>query len=169
MHTIDADFHRFSDIFVPNLFGAIGVYVLWRGRAIARPSYIGEGNILSRLVKHHQNLSNTFDGFAAALSHPGITSRNAKADAEIVEGMLLWVSGDTDRAPTENKAPGKYVALDKLFRRHGTVRIKVSGMDPLRPPEERPIIRGTKVIILRSTGIGLPEVEHDWRSRKKRA
>ena len=51
MHTIDVHFQRFSDIAVPDLFGAIGVYVLCR--AIARLSYIGEGNILSRLVTHH--------------------------------------------------------------------------------------------------------------------
>jgi hypothetical protein len=168
MHTIDATFYRFSDIVVPSLFGAIGVYVLWRGRAIARPSYIGEGNILSRLVNHHQNLPNTFDGFAADLSHPGITSRMAKGDAEIVEAMLLWVAGETDRAPSDNKAPGKLTALDGLFRRHGTVRINVSGMDPLRPPEERPIIRGRKVITVRYAGLGIPDVEYDWRQRRRR-
>jgi len=169
VHIIEADFRRFSDIAVPNLFGAIGVYVLWRGRAIARPSYIGEGNILSRLVTHHGNLPNTFDGFAAVLSHPDISSQKSKANAEILEAILLWVSHDTDRAPSTNKAPGKLMAVDSIFRNHGTVRIKVSGMDPLRPPEESPLIRGTKVITLRYAGVGHPEIEHDWHLRRMRA
>ncbi len=168
MHIIDADFRRFSDIAVPDLFGAIGVYVLWRGQAIARPSYIGEGNILSRLVTHHGNLGSTFDGFAAPLSHPRVTPQRAKADAEIVEAMLLWVADEKDRAPSTNRAPGKLRALESIFRNHGTVRINVSGMDPLRPPEERPLIRGSKVITLRHAGDGHPDVEHDWRLRKRR-
>jgi hypothetical protein len=168
MHTIDVHFQRFSDIAVPDLFGAIGVYVLWRGRAIARPSYIGEGNILSRLVTHHGNLPNTFDGFTAVLSDLVISSQRAKANAEIVEAMLLWVADETDRSPSSNRAPGKLRALDDIFRRHGTVRRNVSGMDPLRPPEERPLIQGRKVITLRFAGNGLSAIEHDWRVRRRR-
>ena len=168
MHTINADFHRLSDISVIDLFGVIGVYVLWRGRALARPSYIGEGNILSRLVTYHGNLPNIFDGFVAALSHPEISSQKAKANAEIVETMLLWVAHDTDRVPRSNIAPGKFTALDRIFRNHGTVRINISGMDPLRSPEAHPIIRDRKVITLRYAGGGLPNIEHEWQLRRKR-
>ncbi|MBS1994651.1 MAG: hypothetical protein JSS86_00015 [Cyanobacteria bacterium SZAS LIN-2] len=168
MHTINAHFERLGDVSVPDLLGVIGVYVLWRGRAIARPTYIGEGNILSRLVTHHGIRPTTFDGFVACLSHAEITARRAKADAEIVEAMLLWVADRTDRSPSDNRAPGKLRSLDEIFRKHGTVHINVSGMDPLRPPEEHPSIRGRKVITLRAVRDGNPNVEDEWRVRKRK-
>lgn len=167
MHIIEADFRRFSDIAVPTLFGAIGVYVLWRGQAVARPSYIGEGNILSRLVTHHGNLPNTFDGFAAVLSRPGISPQKAKANAEIVEAILLWVSHQTDRAPSANRAPGKLMALDSIFRNHGRAH-KGIGNGSVTTARGAPLIRGTKLITPRYAGAGQPDIKYDWRLRKVR-
>src|SRR6266480_5227646 len=164
MHVIDACFRRLSDISIPDVLGEIGVYVLWSGRAKARPSYIGEGNVLSRLISHHGRSSRPFDGFAAVLSGADVPWQRAKSNATIVEAMLLCVAQDTDRAPAENLAPGTFRALDDLFERHGTVRINVSGFDPLRAPEESPRIQGCKRIVLRNaTG----ELEHDWRYRRR--
>jgi hypothetical protein len=120
MHVIDACFRRLSEISIPDLLGEIGVYVLWSGRAKARPSYIGEGNVLSRLVNHHDRFSKPFDGFAAVLS---------RAD---------------------------------------TARVNVSGLDPLRAPEESPRIQGRKRIVLRSAAVEDIELEHDWRYRRRR-
>jgi hypothetical protein len=164
MHVIDACFRRLSDISIPDLLGEIGVYVLWSGRAKARPSYIGEGNVLSRLVDHHDRFSKPFDGFATVLSGADVPWQRAKSNAAIVETMLLWVARHTDRAPAENVAPGNFRALDDLFERHGTVRINVSGLDPLRAPEGSPRIQGCKRIVLRN---GTGELEHDWRYRRR--
>jgi hypothetical protein len=168
MHVIDACFRRLSEISIPDLLGEIGVYVLWSGRAKARPSYIGEGNVLSRLVNHHDRFSKPFDGFAAVLSRADVPWQRAKSNATIVETLLLHVAHDTDRAPAENLAPGSFRALDELFERHGTARVNVSGLDPLRAPEESPRIQGRKRIVLRSAAVEDIELEHDWRYRRRR-
>jgi hypothetical protein len=168
MHIINAHFERLSDISVLMLLGEIGVYVLWNGRAKARPSYIGEGNILNRLVTHHDRFAKPFDGFAAVLSYQAIPWQRAKADATILEAMLLAVAEDTDRMPSTNIAPGKLRDLDDILRSHGRVRINVTGLDPLRPPEERPNLVTKKCIVLRFDKEEDFEVRHDWRLRRLR-
>jgi hypothetical protein len=61
--------------------------VLWDSQARARPSYIGEGNILKRLVAEHAaRFALPRDGYAAPLDG---SAQRAKADAEIVEALLL--------------------------------------------------------------------------------
>ena len=52
MHTIRVNFESLREVHLGNLFGACGVYVLWDSQAQARPTYIGEGNILKRLSDH---------------------------------------------------------------------------------------------------------------------
>lgn len=168
MHVIHAHFERLSDISVPILLGEIGVYVLWSGMAKARPSYIGEGNILNRLVTHHDRFAKPFDGFASVLSHEDITWQRAKADATIVEAMLLAVAKDTDRTPSTNVASGKLRDLDDILRSHGTVRINVTGLDPLRPPEECPKLHAKKCIVLSFDQDEDFKVRHDWRLRRVR-
>jgi hypothetical protein len=168
MHIINARFERLSGMSVPMLLGEIGVYVLWSGRARARPTYIGEGNILSRFVKHHDRFAKPFDGFAAVLSHQHISWQRAKADATIVEAILLAVAKDKDRMPSTNVAPGKLRDLDNILRKHGTVRINVTGLDPLRPPEENPRLRKRRCIVLRFNPNEDFEVHHEWRLRRIR-
>jgi hypothetical protein len=50
MHIISPKFEDIDEVAVSAPFGAIGVYVLWSPKAEKRPSYIGEGKILSVLV-----------------------------------------------------------------------------------------------------------------------
>ena len=168
MHVIHAHFERLSEIAVPILLGEIGVYVLWSGMAKARPSYIGEGNILNRLVTHHDRFAKPFDGFATVLSREGIPWQRAKADATIVEAMLLAVANDTDRMPSTNVAPGKLRDLDDILRSHRKVRINVTGLDPLRPPEECPKLRARKCIVLCFDQDEDFRIRHDWRRRRIR-
>jgi hypothetical protein len=168
MHVIDAAFRRLSDWTIPDLLGEFGVYVLWDGRAKARPTYIGEGNVLRRLVEHEVRFASPLDGFAAVLSNASSPRQRAKADGTIVEAMLLGVAEQTDRTPSTNVASGGLRALADIFARHGTVRINVSGMDPLRPPEELPRLRSARRITLRETTDGQIEVNHTWRQRRLR-
>jgi hypothetical protein len=74
----------------------------------------------------------------------------------------------TDRMPSINVAPGRLRALTDIFAKHGTVRINVSGMDPLRPPEESPRLSSARRISLRETPDGQIEVQHTWRTRRQR-
>jgi hypothetical protein len=168
MHIITVKFRRLSDLTIPDLLGEIGVYVLWDGHAKARPTYIGEGNVLQRLVRHESRFAKPLDGFAAILTNSTRTWQRAKADGTIVEALLLRVASDTDRRPAVNVAPGQLRALDDILGRHGTVRIHVRGCDPLRPPEELPTLTSSKQIILRESGSGELEVQHDWRLRRLR-
>ena len=50
MYTIYANFQRSRDVDLTETIGATGVYVFWDARANARPTYIGEGNILKRFT-----------------------------------------------------------------------------------------------------------------------
>ena len=168
MHVITARFDRLSDVSVADLLGELGVYVLWDGRANARPTYVGEGNILRRLVEHEARFARPLDGFVAVLSDESRSWQRAKADGTIVEALLIGVADLTDRSPSVNVAPGQLRALDTIFRQHGTVRINVMGLDPLRPPEELPRIAGQKRIVLRQRS-GVLEVEHEWRKRRRKA
>jgi hypothetical protein len=52
MYSIYAEFQRFREVDLAELIGAVGVYVIWDAHAIARPTYIGEGNILKRFTDH---------------------------------------------------------------------------------------------------------------------
>jgi hypothetical protein len=169
VHTFPVLFERLSDLSISDLLGELGVYVLWDGMAEARPTYIGEGNILRRLVEHENRFARPLDGFAAVLSHPDIPWQRAKADGTIVEAMLLEIAEQTDRMPSVNVAPGQLRALDDIFEKHGTVRINVLGMDPLRPPEGSPHIRDVRRVTLRKGPNGAVEVDHPWRTRRRRA
>jgi len=167
MHVINVIFQRLTDSTISDLLGEMGVYVIWDGFAKRRPTYIGEGNILRRLVEHENRFIKPFDGFTTVLSSPNIPHQRAKAEGTIVEAMLLWVANDTDRRPSVNVASGRLRALDDIFQQHGTVRINVTGLDPLQPPEAFPRIKGVKRIVLRAGSDGGIEMEHEWRSLRQ--
>ena len=165
MHVVDVEFARLSDISVAFLLGRIGAYVLWDSRAKARPSYVGEGNILKRLVEHIERFALPLDGYVGPLNEP--TWQRAKAHAEIVEALLLEVAYRTDRRPSVNVAPGKLRRLDAIFRSHGTLRVNVRGFDPLIPPRVARPIAGVKQIVLRDFTDDTVLLEHDWRFRRR--
>lgn len=52
--------------------GQTGIYVLWDAQAKARPTYVGEGNILKRLADHARRDDRRFakplDGYIAVIS-----------------------------------------------------------------------------------------------------
>src|SRR5689334_11829001 len=126
MRRLNAHFRSFDEISLSDLFRSVGVYVIWDARQIARPSYIGEGRILNRFaVEHASRFSAPINGYAAVL---GDTSRQSdKLDAVALEGVLLFVGEITDCFPTVNAATPSTKALNRLVRRHGTLRFAISG------------------------------------------
>jgi hypothetical protein len=166
MKVIDVQFERLSEIPLGDVLGQIGVYVLWDRLAKARPSYIGEGNILKRLVEHVKRFALPLDGYVAPLAAP--TPQRAKADAEIVEALLMEVAYHMDRRPSVNVAPGKLRGLDDIFRLHGTLRVNVRGFDPLSPPKGARPIGGSKRIVLCDFADGVAFLDHEWRLRRRR-
>ena len=166
METIRAEFCRLDELPLPLLIGAVGTYVIWDGKAQGRATYLGEGVILERFAKHASTFAWPFAGYAAITGD--WTTDKAKGDAEIIEAVLLAVAAATDRLPTHNEAPGKVRRIHKIFRSHGTLRIRVTGWDPFLIPEQSRPLEPAKVATVRFVGDGSPyELTHDWRQRRR--
>ncbi|MDE0085553.1 MAG: hypothetical protein OXU23_07570 [Candidatus Poribacteria bacterium] len=164
MYIIRIKFDRLRDVRITDLIEAVGVYVIWDGRAKSRPSYIGEGRILRRFSEHANRFAKPFDGYIGILGDD--STRTTKQEAEIVEALLIHVAEEVDRAPSANKAPGKFTGLTRIFRSHGHLRIRVSGYDPLSIPGQTRRLSTSKVIELKLTDYGVL-VNHTWRKRRK--
>lgn len=170
MYTIPVRFDRFCDINLSNLIGATGVYVIWDARANARPTYIGEGNILKRFADHvHRNgrrFAHPWNGYAAIISCS--TRGVRKEESKAVERLLLDVAYNTDRFPAANKQRGSWSAVLR-FCRDEALRVAISRYDPLIPPGEAKPFSGSKEIKARVNDSGDIKVEHGWRLRRLRA
>jgi hypothetical protein len=166
MESIHCRFARLSDISVDELLHAYGVYVIWSGKSQARPSYIGEGDIWSRLGQHRNRFPRPVDGYATIIGdeYTAATKRNA----QIVEAVLLAIGEETDRYAIHNARGGNLVKLDKLFDRHGVVRIYFEGNDPfLEPGTGRPI-EGKRTVSITLDDEDNFTVNHPWRLRRLR-
>ena len=163
---IPAAFERLQDVSVDQLFGATGVYVLWTANAKVRPTYMGEGYLLDRFSRHVPRFGDGLIGSLAILGYED-TSR-LKEEAQIVEHLLLYVADLVDRKPAQNKSPGIRAGVRKVFRRHGVLRVRVEGMDPLRDPAlSSSRLMEPKVIELRDVGPEGIDLSHDWNRRAK--
>ena len=170
MYTINARFLRFQDANLNDLIQAIGVYVIWDARAKARPTYLGEGNILKRFSDHAERDDRTFahpwNGYVAIID--GSAHGVHKEESRAVECLLLDVAAETDRLPVVNAHPGAKSAVIG-FCRNETLRIAISGFDPLLHPENATRLPGTKEIKARADGENSYTLEHDWRLPRLRA
>lgn len=131
MEIINADFVPTASTPVDYLLGETGTYVLWSPRAYRRPSYIGEGNILARMVKHVETYGSMLTGVVAVLNEGSEAKR--KAHGELLEATLFALAEALEIPPTHNKAPGKMIRLfEKYASGHNVVRFRLSGFHPLR-------------------------------------
>jgi hypothetical protein len=153
--SIDLFFQRFCEISLSDAYDQTGVYIIWNGRAVVRPTYIGEGNVLRRFVEHMKKpwAARPIDGVMAFIED--LTEARRKAYAELAEAVLLLEADRINRYPTQNQAPGKArAALRKTLRAQGhsarTIRLHISGRDPFVPPERYSNCEG-KAVVLRET------------------
>jgi hypothetical protein len=131
MEVVHADFVPTASTPVDYLLGQVGTYVLWSPRAYRRPSYIGEGNVLARMVKHVETYGSNLTGVVAVLNEGSAKQR--KAHGELLEATLFELADALDIPPTHNKAPGKMIRLfEKYMRGHNVVRFRLTGYHPLR-------------------------------------
>jgi hypothetical protein len=169
LYTIRADFQRFADVHLGDLFGQTGVYVLWDAQAKARPTYIGEGTVLSRLASHAKRDGRMFaqplDGYIAIMS--GSSQGIHKTESLAVERLLLDVARETDREPAVNVRPGAGSVINLLCEDE-LLRIAVRGYDPLIPPHESRRLSGVKEIKAWSELQGSYVIDHDWTQRRRR-
>lgn len=171
MYTIVAHFRPFAELHIGDLFGQNGVYVLWDGRAIAKPTYIGEGNVLKRFADHVRRdirkFAHPIDGYVA-LFGPA-SKRFTKTEALVVERLILDVARETDREPAVNVRPGAGVVVRLLCEKAGTLRVALHGDDPLTAPWNRQTRQGIREIKARLNRDDHYEIEHNWRMRRVRA
>jgi hypothetical protein len=171
VYTIDAEFQRFRDVNLVELIGATGVYVIWDARAKARPTYIGEGNILKRFTdhvkRHNRRFAHPWNGYVAIIA--GSTRDVHKYESTVVERLLLDVAKETDRQPQVNVHPG-HVSRVLRFCRHEMLRIAVSGYNPLIPPSEAKPLRRIKEIKVTASADGDDSYDFtcDWNLRRLR-
>src|ERR1700674_2997394 len=96
MYTICAEFQRFRDVNLVELIGATGVYVIWDARAKARPTYIGEGNILKRFTdhvkRHNRRFAHPWNGYVAIIAG---STRDVKMGRQKEKTMRIFVTGAT--------------------------------------------------------------------------
>lgn len=165
MESIHCSFTRLSDISVDELLHAYGVYVIWSGKSRARPSYIGEGDIWSRLAQHRKRFPRPIDGYAAII---GDYTATTKRDAQIIEAVLLEIAESTDRNAKHNKQKGKFAGLEDLLDRNGVVKVHFKGLDPLGEPGTGLPIKGKRTVSITLNDEGELELDHPWRLRRLR-
>jgi hypothetical protein len=171
MLEIQAHFQRLTDTTLSEVYDAIGVYVLWSGRATLRPSYIGEGNVLKRFVDHMGKswATRPLRGVMALMQEG--TAKERKWKVETVESLLLYIAADVACFPSKNLSGGKVSGLEKLLRRQkgdvDALRVTISGQDPLMPPE-RPPLRTPRCIDICEQGVRQWSVKHPWHHRRRR-
>jgi hypothetical protein len=162
MEVIHAAFVPTSSTPVDYLLGELGTYVLWSPRAVRRPSYIGEGNVLGRMVKHVETYGSKLTGVVAVLAEG--TEKQRKAHSELLEATLFELADALGIPPTHNKAPGKMIRLiEKYAAGHNVVRFQLSGYHPLRFDTSLP---GRATVEWRFEGSAAdPELRllHPWR------
>lgn len=161
MKVINVKFVRLRDVTLDRLPQSVGIYVLWSGKSVVRPAYMGEGIVLKRLANHSDILSQPLEGVIAIL---GDDSPKTKRDAEMVEAVLLWIAREVDRLPTKNYNEGKWSRVKKVFRGHGTLRINITGFDPLLDPR-KPAMNKKKTISLSLDSDGDTVIDHPWKTR----
>jgi len=166
MHSIHCHFQRIPDVLAVDLLDNWGVYVLWDGKSVARPAYIGEGSIWQRFLEHREWTSRPFDGYVAGFDER--FTKSLKQDMQIVEAALLWIADETDRLPAQNARGGNMIHLEGLFKIHGVVKIFIDGFDPLQDPATARTLSRKKSIRLSVSSDGTLEMEDDWRRRRTR-
>lgn len=166
MHKINATFSLLSELSITSLLGKFGVYIIWDSQSRVRPTYIGEGKIIQRIVEHEQRFAQPMDGYAAVLSRDGISWQRAKADGKIVESLLLYIAGKTDRKPAVNQKPGEKKSLKDIFELHGVLNVAIRGRDPFQHPRSSRILGSSRNIRVTQTRDGSFEADHPWKMRR---
>lgn len=148
-----------------NVLNGTGVYVIWDSQARAKPSYIGMGDLLTRLSSHDDAFAYPVGGYIGLL---GSTGRKTESnEAAIIEALLLEVANQTDRWPLHNRKRGDMSFVRRMFRCNGLVRVTVTGCDPFGPASSPRYLRTPKQIRFQIDSAGNDVLEYNWNSRKR--
>lgn len=155
------EIQRFRNVSLYELVGIIGVYVVWDEHSDIIPTYIGKGNIISRLDSHYLRFKPPLDGYVAIFGEVG--DRKADHHAEMLEGMLLFAADETNRLSKNNRQRARLAKIKKQLKKHTTVRAQITGYDPFSPPRFcRPLSDDKKYIRAFVGDNGSLEIEHKF-------
>lgn len=155
------EIQRFRDVSLYDCVGIIGVYIVWDENSDIIPTYIGKGNLFSRLGSHHLRFKPPLDGYIAIFGEVG--DRKADHHAEMLEGMLLFAADETKRLSKNNRQRARLAKIKKQLKEHNIVRAQITGYDPFSPPRfRRPLSDDKKYIRAFVGDNGLLEIEHKF-------
>lgn len=167
MEVIRAEFLRFQDwSFYDSVNGEnqTGVYVIWDSLNKAKPTYIGQGNVLQRIASHHIQFYKPINGYIAFFIG---TKSITKDSSEIIEAALLEISKEVDRYPTQNQATGNLKCVLKKFDKHRKIKIYIKGYDPFQNPINSKLMDIEKIIEIYLNEFDELMLAHSWRNRRK--
>lgn len=160
------------EVSLEEVIGAIGVYVIWDDRDAAFPRYIGKGVLSDRLESHRKKseFRPPFVGYVAVVGSSFAANANQlDAQAEMLEGMLLWVAEQTHRLSPVNKKGSGYKKLWDQLDHHGKVRAKLDGFDPFSDPRmPRPLAVSKRFISVFESQSEL-KIDHNWKKLRSDA
>jgi hypothetical protein len=159
-------FKRFSDITLKELLSSIGVYVIWDSQSKAKPTYIGEGNLLSRLAEHDDRFAEPLDGYVATTGR--VTKKGAKIDGRIIEALLIRIGEETDREPKYSEQPGHWNDIIATCRINNKLKVYIDGYDPLCSPVKAKMLEYPKLIdIIYEKDEDNVAYSYDWKYRRR--
>ncbi len=151
MEVLKVDCKPFDEISLYEIinYSKTGVYIIWDSRSKKRPTYIGEGDLMSRLCSH-RNIKN--EGFAKPIDgyviniyqiskktsttnvtkyNDEITEKELKQNSELIEFIMLYLANQNYLAPIKNISSGKSKTLEKKFiNNNRTLSICLNGYNP---------------------------------------
>lgn len=132
MLSINLYLHRLQDIRLDILAErAVGVYVLYSGKAKMRPTKIGEGVILDRFHAHLHDkrkiLAKPIQRYMAIIGLGN--TKNFKIDAEITECALFDIAEYLNKQPLYSTNP-RFETVKQNIESHNKIKIYFSGFNP---------------------------------------
>ena len=123
--------------------------VIWDGKTKKKATYIGYSeNVVTRLFNHANNcLEFPINGYIALFED--------EEEALLSETLLIDIGTETDRLHDQNRKPESLKIIEKFYKKHGMVKINISGLDPFSVPKSSKKIQ--KQII----------IDDDFRKKKK--
>lgn len=157
MRTLNITFESLEHLPAARLFGTTGVYVLWSPNAGHRPTYLGEGDLLSRINRHVEWLTAGVTGIIAIL--------DSKEEAELAEAALLWVAEDINRWPSRNSVHGKLKRIHTFMLKHSSLRLNVRNRNPFVHPDSKYSYIGQRAQISIWNASDGYKLDHPWNAR----
>lgn len=129
MFRIDCKFQKFSETNLLDIIHYYAVCVIGDGKTKKKATYIGYSeNVVTRLF----NLANNCLEFPI---NDYIALFEDEEEALLSETLLIDIGTETNRIQDHNRKPGSLKFIEKFYKKHGMVKINVSGFDPFSAPK----------------------------------